>query len=177
MTAKKDRRVVAFERVLSRRRQLDRKLNAALCALRSEATVLRDIADAHRAAVEARDAELAQHDGKIDSMLAGTSFRANKLLMLREFRSHLAEHRATLEAQVLQAAQAVTQKEAEIAAVRANIVRNRARIDTYGERRDELVKAIELAIEDAQDEEASENRRPDANGARTAVSDPAQRLR
>jgi len=122
----KDRRVAAFERVLSRRRQLDRKLNAALGALRGELQALAGVLEECRAAV----------------------------------RAHAAEQQAMLEAQADQAAQALAAKQAQIGAMRTEILRNRARIDIYGKRRDALVKAIELAIEDAQDEETSESRRP-----------------
>jgi len=156
----KDRRVAAFERVLSRRRQLDRKLNAALGALRGELQALAGVLEECRAAVRAHAAELAAHDGKIDTMLGGASFRADAYLTLREFRSHAAGQQAMLEAQADQAAQALAAKQAQIGAMRTEILRNRARIDIYGKRRDALVKAIELAIEDAQDEETSESRRP-----------------
>jgi len=156
----KDRRVAAFERVLSRRRQLDRKLNAALGGLRGELQALMDALEESRAAVRAHAAELAAHDGKIDAMLGSVSFRADVYLKLREFHSHAAEQHAMLEAQAAQAGQALAAKEAQIGALRTEILRNRARIDIYGKRRDTLVKAIELAIEDAQDEETSESRRP-----------------
>lgn len=156
----KDRRVAAFERVLSRRRQLDRKLNAALGGLRGELQALMGALDESRAAVRAHAAGLAAHDGKIDAMLGGVSFRADAYLKLREFRSHAAEQHAMLEARAAQAGQALAAKEAQIGALRTEILRNRARIDIYGKRRDTLVKGIELAIEDAQDEETSESRRP-----------------
>ncbi|MBP0609301.1 MULTISPECIES: type III secretion system protein [Burkholderia] len=156
----KDRRVAAFERVLSRRRQLDRKLNAALGALRGELQALMDALEESRAAVRAHAAGLAAHDGKIDAMLGSVSFRADAYLKLREFRSHAAEQHAMLEARAAQAGQALAAKEAQIGALRTEILRNRARIDIYEKRRDTLVKAIELAIEDAQDEETSESRRP-----------------
>ena len=156
----KDRRVAAFERVLSRRRQLDRKLNAALGGLRGELQALIDALEESRAAVRAHAAGLAAHDGKIDAMLGSVSFRADAYLKLREFRSHAAEQHAMLEARAAQAAQALAAKEAQIGALRTEILRNRARIDIYEKRRDTLVKAIELAIEDAQDEETSESRRP-----------------
>jgi type III secretion system HrpB7-like protein len=156
----KDRRVAAFERVLSRRRQLDRKLNAALGGLRGELQALMDALDESRAAVRAHAAGLAAHDGKIDAMLGSVSFRADAYLKLREFRSHAAEQHAMLEARAAQAGQALAAKEAQIGALRTEILRNRARIDIYEKRRDTLVKAIELAIEDAQDEETSESRRP-----------------
>ncbi|CAG2352430.1 MULTISPECIES: type III secretion system protein [Burkholderia] len=156
----KDRRVAAFERVLSRRRQLDRKLNAALGGLRGELQALIDALEESRAAVRAHAAGLAAHDGKIDAMLGSVSFRADAYLKLREFRSHAAEQHAMLEARAAQAGQALAAKEAQIGALRTEILRNRARIDIYEKRRDTLVKAIELAIEDAQDEETSESRRP-----------------
>jgi len=156
----KDRRVAAFERVLSRRRQLDRKLNAALGGLRGELQALIDALEESRAAVRAHAAGLAAHDGKIDAMLGSVSFRADAYLKLREFRSHAAEQHAMLEARAAQAGQALAAKEAQIGALRTEILRNRARIDIYGKRRDTLVKGIELAIEDAQDEETSESRRP-----------------
>jgi type III secretion system HrpB7-like protein len=155
----KDRRVVAFERVLSRRRQLDRKLNSALAGLRGESQALAAALEERRGAVEAQAVELANQEGKIDAMLAGTSFRADEYLKLCEFRSHAAERHAMLETQATQAHQALAAKEDEIGQARTNILRNRARIDIYDKRRDALVKAIELAIEDAQDEEASESRR------------------
>ncbi|TKC86935.1 type III secretion system protein [Trinickia terrae] len=158
----KDRRVVAFERVLSRRRQLDRKLNSALAGLRGESQALAGALDERLGAVEAQAAELANQDGKIEAMFGGTRFRADELLKLRDFRSHAAEQHAALEAQAAQAQNALDRKEAEIGEARARILRNRARIDIYDKRRDQLVKAIELAIEDAQDEEASESRRPRA---------------
>ncbi|MBP0717765.1 type III secretion system protein [Burkholderia cenocepacia] len=156
----KDRRVAAFERVLSRRRQRDRKLNAALGGLRGELQALIDALEESRAAVRAHAAGLAAHDGKIDAMLGSVSFRADAYLKLREFRSHAAEQHAMLEARAAQAGQALAAKEAQIGALRTEILRNRARIDIYEKRRDTLVKAIELAIEDAQDEETSESRRP-----------------
>lgn len=156
----KDQRVVAFERVLSRRRSLDRKLNSALAGLRGESQALACALDERRSALDAQAAELAQQDGKIEAMLGGTRFRADELLSLREFRSHAAEHHAALDAQAAQAQNALDAKEAEIGEARTRILRNRARIDIYAKRRDALVKAIELAIEDAQDEEASESRRP-----------------
>lgn len=156
----KDRRVTAFERVLSRRRQLDRKLNSALAGLRGESQVLAETLEAHRGAANAHAAELAYHGGKIETMLCSASFRADDYLKLREFHAHASEQQAMLEAQAAQAAQALAAKETELCATRAQIVRNRARIDIYGKRRDALVKAVELAIEDAQDEETSESRRP-----------------
>lgn len=165
----KDRRVVAFERVLSRRRQLDRKLNSALAGLRGESAALGGALEARREAVDAQAAEVAHQDGKIDAMLGGASFRADEFLKLREFRSHAAEYQAALQSQAEQAAQALAAKEAEIGAARTTILRNRARIDIYDKRRDALVKAIEVAIEDAQDEEASESRRPAPSAIRSAA--------
>ncbi|PMS22557.1 type III secretion system protein [Trinickia dabaoshanensis] len=156
----KDRRVAAFERVLSRRRQFDRKLNATLGLLRGESQALAGAFQERTSAVDAHAAELAHHDGKIGSLLGGASFRADEYLKLCEFRAHSAEQHAALEAQAAQAAQALAAKEAQIADARTQILRNRARIDVYDKRRDALVKAIELAIEDAQDEETSEMRRP-----------------
>ncbi|WP_321857292.1 type III secretion system protein [Burkholderia cenocepacia] len=156
----KDRRIAAFERVLSRRRQLDRKLNATLGGLRGELQALMDALEESRAAVRAHAAGLAAHDGKIDAMLGSVSFRADEYLKLREFRAHAAEQHAMLEARAVQAGQALAAKDAQIGALRTEILRNRARIDIYDKRRDTLVKAIELAIEDAQDEETSESRRP-----------------
>ncbi|WP_230469082.1 MULTISPECIES: type III secretion system protein [Burkholderia] len=146
--------------MLARRRQLDRKLNAALGGLRGELQGLMDALEESRAAVRAHAAGLAAHDGKIDAMLGGVSFRADEYLKLREFRAHAAEQHAMLEARAAQAGQALAAKEAQIGTLRTEILRNRARIDIYGKRRDTLVKAIELAIEDAQDEETSESRRP-----------------
>jgi type III secretion system HrpB7-like protein len=156
----KDRRVAAFEQVLSRRRTLDRKLNTALTGLRGESQALAGALDERQQALEVQAAKLANQDGKIEAMLGGTRFRADELLNLRDFRSHAAEHHAALESQAAQAQNALDAKEAEIGEARTRILRNRARIDIYAKRRDALVKANELALEDAQDEEASENRRP-----------------
>jgi type III secretion system HrpB7-like protein len=159
----KDPRVVAFERVLSRRRQQDRKLNAALAGLRGESTALAGALGERVAAVTAQVEELARQDRKIDAMLGGVSFRADAYLTLNEFRAQTAAQQVALETQVQQAQQALDANEQRIGAARTQILRNRARIDIYDKRRDGLVKAIELAIEDAQDEEASESRRPRAN--------------
>jgi type III secretion system HrpB7-like protein len=158
----KDRHVIAFERVLSRRRQLDRKLNTELGALREASRELAGVLETRLGELDAQAAELTRQDGNIDAMLTGTSFRADELLKLRDFRSHSAEKHATLEAQANEAERALAAKDAEIGEARTKILRNRARIDIYDKRREALVKAIELAIEDAQDEEASENRRPTA---------------
>jgi type III secretion system HrpB7-like protein len=155
----KDRRVAALARVLARRRQVDRKLNASLAALRDEWQALEVALDERQNAVTAHAAELAHHDGKIDALLGGASFRADDYLRLWEFRAHAAEQHAALEAQAAQAAQALAAKEAQIGALRTQILRNRARIDIYDKRREALVKAIETAIEDAQDDETTESRR------------------
>jgi len=156
----KDRQVVAFERVLSRRRKLDRKLNSALTGLRGESQALAGALDERRGAADAQAAELANQDGKIDAMLGGTRFRADDLLKLRDFRSHAAEHHAALEAQAHQARAALDAKEAQIGDARTQILRNRARIEIYAKRREALIKKRELEIEDAQDDEVSETRRP-----------------
>jgi type III secretion system HrpB7-like protein len=158
----KDRRVVAFERVLSSRRQHDRKLNALLAEKRRESIALAGVLEERRGAVNAHAAELARQDAKIDAMLSGPSFRADEYLKLRDFRIQGAERHAMLEGQSDEAAQALAAKESEIVAARTEILRNRSRIDIYDKHRDALVKAIELAIEDAQDEEASESHRPRA---------------
>ncbi|MEJ0003133.1 MAG: type III secretion system protein [Pararobbsia sp.] len=164
----KDRRVVAFERVLSRRRQLDRKLNSVLTGLRGEWQAIAGALDERRGAAEAQAAEVMHQDGKIDALLGGTRFRACELLSLREFRSHAAEHHAALESQAAQAQSALDAKAAQIGEARTRILRNRARIDIYAKRRDGLVKAIELAIEDAQ----TRNRRKTV--ARAWRADPYQ---
>lgn len=158
----KDRRVVAFERVLSRRRTLDRKLNAALAELRGESQALAGALEERQQAAAAQAAELSNHDGKIEAMLGGTRFRADELLSLRDFRSHAAEHHAALESQAAQAQNALDAKEAQVGEARTRILRNRSRIDIYAKHRGGLVKTIARALEDAQDEEASENRRPRA---------------
>ncbi|MEA3120237.1 MAG: hypothetical protein QOI13_3507 [Paraburkholderia sp.] len=160
----KDHRVHALERVLSRRRQFERKLNALLAGQRAESNALSEALNERRGAADTQAGELARQDDKIDAMLGGTTFRADELLMLREFRSIAAERHAALEAEATQAAAALEAKAAEIEGTRTNIVRNRARVDIYDKRRLALLKAIETAIEDAQDEEASESRRPRARG-------------
>jgi type III secretion system HrpB7-like protein len=158
----KDRRVTGLERVLSRRRAAERKLNRTLAALRGEWHAQRDVVDERRAAVRRQADALAQQDNRIDAMFGATTFRADALLMLREFRAVAAEQHAALEAEATRAQAALDAKQAQIDSTSAQIVRNRARIDIYGKRRDALVRAIEAALEDAQDEEASESRRPGA---------------
>jgi hypothetical protein len=158
----KDRRVTGLERVLSRRRDAERKLNRALAALRGEWHAQRGVVDERRAAAECQAAALAQQDNRIDAMFSASTFRADALLMLREFRTVAAEQHTALEAEAAKAQAALDAKQAQIDHASAEIVRNRARIDIYGKRRDALVRAIEAAIEDAQDEEASESRRPSA---------------
>jgi Bacterial type III secretion protein (HrpB7) len=156
----KDRHVLALERVLSRRRQFERKLNALLASQRAESGALSEALDERRSAADTQAGELARQDDKIEAMLGGAAFRADELLMLREFRSVSAERHAMLEAEAGQAAAVLAAKAAEIDDTRTKIVRNRSRVDIYDKRRHALVKAIETAIEDAQDEEASESRRP-----------------
>ncbi|MBN3825133.1 type III secretion system protein [Burkholderia sp. Ac-20384] len=152
----KDRKVIAFERVLSRRQQQDRKLNSALTGLVGESTMLADALAVRRDAADLQAAELAGHDGKIDAMLRGVRFRADDLLKLRDFRAHAAERHAALEAQADHAQAALDENAARIVDARAQILRNRARIDIYVIRRDRLVRNLELAIEDAEDDEISE---------------------
>ncbi|MDQ7980259.1 type III secretion system protein [Paraburkholderia sp. SARCC-3016] len=162
----KDRRVEAFERVLSRRRQGDRKLNAALAGLRGESQALAGALRERRDAADAQRTELRSQDGKIDAMFSGDRFRADDLLMLREYRSYAAERHAALQSQAEQAQRALDAKEAEIAEARAQILRNRARINIYDKRRDALAKSIARAAEDAQDDESAESFRPRAGVSR-----------
>jgi hypothetical protein len=156
----KDRRIVALERVLSRRRDRDRKLNAALAALRGQLGALQTALDERRAAACAQVEELDRQDGKIEAMLRGVAIRADALLLSRECRALAAQRHAALEAEAARAAAALAEQEAAVSAARGNVLRNRARIDIYGKRLDLLVRAREAQIEDAQDEETSENRRP-----------------
>lgn len=156
----KDRRVAALERVLSRRRDLERKLNATLAARRAAARELETELAARRTAAADQAGELGRQDGKIDAMLGGRSFRADELLILREFRTVSAGRHAALEADAARAGQALAEGEAAVQTARGEILRNRARVDIYAKRCDALTKALAVAIEDAQDEETSENRRP-----------------
>lgn len=155
----KDRRIVALERVLSRRRERDRKLNAALGALRVELGARANALDERRAAAAAQAGELARQDAKIDAT-SGGAVRADELLLLRECRTSAAQRYAALEDEAARAAAALAEQEAAVARARGDILRNRARIDIYGKRRDALVRLHETQIEDAQDEETSESRRP-----------------
>jgi hypothetical protein len=156
----KDRRVIALERVLSRRRELERKLDAALAARRAALRELEAESAARRDAAARQADELGRRDETIDTLLGGAVFRADELLMQREFRAVCADRYAVLEAEAVKADQAVATGGAAVQAARDEILRNRARVDVYAKRRDALVKAFAVAREDAEDEEASENRRP-----------------
>lgn len=155
----KDRRVVSLERVLSRRKTLDRKLNDALLVLRGQRQALEQAVTECRDAVDRQSEVLAEQDRKVDEMIGG-AFRPDEFLRLREHQVDMANQHTMLQQNVARAESQVAGKQAEIDQGRAKIVQNRARIDIYGKRRDKLRQAIEIAIEDAQDEEASENRRP-----------------
>jgi hypothetical protein len=157
----KDRRIVAMERVLARRRRLDKTLADALAAQRHEQAALQEACDGHRRAASDKADELAQQDRKIDATMGGTaSFRADELILLHEWRAVTRARWEGFEATAVQAEAAVAEKDAQIRASRDRILKNRARIDIYDTRRAALVRAIDLAAEDAQDEETSENRRP-----------------
>ncbi|NRO98985.1 type III secretion system protein [Paraburkholderia sp. NMBU_R16] len=156
----KDRRVLALQRVLSRRERLGRKLETALASLRAESAELDTDLKQRQAAVEAQIAETKRQDGKIDAMIGGKSFRADQFLMLREHRTVLSDRKAMLQAEADRSAAALDAKLADVRKQSAQILQNRARIDVYDSRRKTLISAIETAIEDAQDEESSENRRP-----------------
>ncbi|MGH8778291.1 type III secretion system protein [Paraburkholderia sp.] len=155
----KDRRVVSLERVLSRRKTLDRKLNDALLALRGEREALEQAVAESQSAADRQAEALAEQDRKVDEMIGG-AFRPDEFLRLREHQVDMAGRHTMMLQDVARAEAQVAGKQAEIDQGRARIVQNRARIDIYGKRRDTLCKAIEMALEDAQDEEASENRRP-----------------
>jgi flagellar biosynthesis/type III secretory pathway protein FliH len=156
----KDRRVVALERVLSRRRERERKLDAALAAARAQARALETELAARREAAGREAAELERQDGKIDAMMGGNAFRADQLLMLREYRAVAAERHAALAAEAERARRALADGEAAVEAARGEILRNRARVDIYAKRRDTLVRALALTLEDAGDDESAESRRP-----------------
>lgn len=152
----KDSRVTALERVLSRRKKLDKKLSMALTALRTEQGQLDDVLAARRTAVDTHRIEVDRQGKKIDAMLT-TTFRADEFLILREFHATAVQQHVGLESEAEQAENAVSKKRHEIDLGKRAIVQNRARIDIYGGRRDSLCKGIELAAEEAQDEEAAES--------------------
>lgn len=155
----KDRRVVSLERVLSRRKTLDRKLNDALLVLRGEQQALEGTLAQARAAVDQQTLVLLEQNRKLDEMM-GQAFQPDAYLRLREHQVAMAQRHAVLESQANEAAGHVASKQQQVAQGRAQIVQNRARIDIYAKRRDKLNRDIEIAVEDAQDEEASESRRP-----------------
>jgi chromosome segregation ATPase len=155
----KDRRLVSLERVLSRRETFERRLNRALLVLRDEHRVLEGaLAECHSAAGRQTQV-LVEQNSKLDEMM-GQPFRPDAFLRLREHQAAMAQRHAMLQNEVSSAAAQVDNKQREIDLARARIVQNRARIDIYGQRRDKLRREIEAAMEDAQDEEASESRRP-----------------
>jgi hypothetical protein len=156
----KNRRVIALERVLSRRRAHERKLNAALAARREQVLALETELSARSEAAGREADALRRQDGDIDAMMGGSTFRADQLLMLREYRAVAAERHAALAAETERARGALADGEAAVQAARGEILRNRARVDIYAKRRDALVRSLALALEDAADEEAAENRRP-----------------
>lgn len=155
----KDRRVVSLERVLARRKKLDRKLNDAVLVLRGEQQALEQMHAQCREAVDQQSLVLVEQNRKIDEMM-GQAFQPDAYLRQREHQVAMAQRHAMLENQANDAASQVAAKEQEVVQGRTRIVQNRARIDIYAKRRDKLSREIEIAIEDAQDEEASESRRP-----------------
>jgi hypothetical protein len=155
----KDRRVVSLERVLARRKKLDRKLNDAVLVLRGEQQALEQMHAQCREAVDQQSLVLVEQNRKIDEMM-GQAFQPDAYLRQREHQIAMAQRHAMLENQANDAASQVAAKEQEVVQGRTRIVQNRARIDIYAKRRDKLSREIEIAIEDAQDEEASESRRP-----------------
>ncbi|MFM0733729.1 type III secretion system protein [Paraburkholderia sediminicola] len=155
----KDRRVVSLERVLSRRKTLERKLNDALLVLRGEQQALEGALAQCRQAVDQQRLVLLEQNRKLDEMMDQT-FQPDAYLRLREHQVATAQRHSLLENQANEAANQVAGKQQQVAQGRAQIVQNRARIDIYAKRRDKLCREIETAVEDAQDEEASESRRP-----------------
>jgi type III secretion system HrpB7-like protein len=156
----KDRRIVALERVLGRRRRLDRTLNATLVALRGEHNALQEMqCERQRVAQEKAD-ELDRHDERIDAMTSGAApFRADEYLRLNEFRGVISERCTALQNEAVQAAAQVAQKQAEVDHSRGEVLRNRARVDIYDDRCKDLYKARTVAEEEQQDEEVLESRR------------------
>ncbi|WP_321816620.1 MULTISPECIES: type III secretion system protein [unclassified Paraburkholderia] len=155
----KDRRVIAIDRVLSRREALGRKLDAALAAQRADVAQKTHALSASRAQTEAQAAKLALEDAKLDAMLDG-AFRPDVLLALREWRAEESARLAACEGDTARAVQMLAVSEAACAEARLRIVRNRARIDVYTHHRDRLAQALAQAREDAEEEETSEQRRP-----------------
>jgi Bacterial type III secretion protein (HrpB7) len=157
----KDRRIVSLERVLSRRKRLDRTLNVELTAQRREREGLVAALNDAREEAAGKFAELQRQEHKIDAMMSGNApFRPDDLLRETSFRGVVRERREASQASELRAQAALAAKDEEIRASRERVLKNRARIDIYSKRRVDLLRAIEVAMEDAQDEEASESRRP-----------------
>jgi len=157
----KDRRIVALARVLARRQRLDRTLNAELTERRREREALVAALDGARGDADAKAAELDRQDHRIDTMMSGnTPFRPDDLLRESDFRGVIRERWEALQAAAMQAQAALAAKDEEIRASRERILKNRARVEIYDARRTALLRAIDVATEDAQDEEASESRRP-----------------
>jgi Bacterial type III secretion protein (HrpB7) len=102
---------------------------------------------------------LVEQNRKLDEMMS-QPFQPDAFLRLREHQAAMAERHAMLQNEVSSAAAQVENKQLEIDQGRSRVVQNRARIDIYGQRRDKLRREIETAMEDAQDDEASESRRP-----------------
>src|SRR5258708_9819386 len=155
----KDRRVVSLERLLSRRETLERKLDRALLVLRDEHRVLEGALAERSSAAGQQEQVLVEQNRKLDEMMS-QPFQPDAFLRLREHRAAMAERHAMLQNEVSSAAALVENKQLEIDLGRSRVVQNRARIDIYGQRRDKLRREIETAMEDAQDDEASESRRP-----------------
>ncbi len=156
-----DVRVVALERVLSRRKKLDKTLNTALSRLREEQSGLSVELSARRAAVADQATVLASQAQKIDAMMSGASggFCADEFLRQREFQATLTERHVALQEEADRVAQHLSQKESELAEMKTRVVVNRARMSIYQDRRDDICRAIAFAAEEAQDEESMEARR------------------
>lgn len=162
----KDTRIIALERVVSRRKKLDKTLNAASLTLRSERGALGEKLAMKRAAVAEQNKVLIAQAKKIDAMMSGATgaFCAEDFLKQRDFQAALSEQQAGMLAQANQIAEQLSAKDAELAEMKTRIVVNRARISIYQDRRDGICAALEFAAEEAQDEEAAESRRSNNGG-------------
>ena len=152
-----DHRVHAFSMVLRRRERLRTTLRETLAAQQAQhAQALSRLADQEDEV--ARLAEtLAGHEARIGALLeGGAAVRIAELLVWHEHLDAAEKRRGDALAVLDQRQREVAAAERQLAATRAECMRNDARIDLCREKIEALRRQAQARADDAEDEEAEE---------------------
>lgn len=154
----KDRRMAALRLSIGRCERLDQKLRRELEQRRQELVAQSEECRLQAERLQEATTQLQTRTSELDAMIGGAaSFSLDGFNQARRYLDVVAERQYACSAEMERQQQMLTACEAAVAQVRQRLARNRARVEFFERRVQEIARILDDKASDIADDEAQEN--------------------